>query len=111
MAALATHPQKATFKATEFEVSPKLPLKIRRQFRALCRQVGLERRVVFLNELIKEGALWAVAHVRLRADSRTGLPASCHRHHDRVPAMLMLPSLSTDPESTERAARTLLKDD
>jgi hypothetical protein len=45
------------------------------------RRVLLECGIVFLDELIKEGAgaLRAVAHIRWRADTRTDFPASRKR--------------------------------
>lgn len=43
-----------------------------------------ERGVVFLNKLLKEGALRAVAHIRRRAATRTSFPASRRRQHDRI---------------------------
>ena len=40
------------------------------------RQVLYERRVVFVNDLIKEGALWTVAHIDRRTNAQAGLRAS-----------------------------------
>jgi hypothetical protein len=74
MAALATHPWKTVFETAALEVSLELLCHIPRQRRALDRQLRLERRVVILNELIKEGAFRAVAHVRRRAHSPNWLP-------------------------------------
>ena len=67
MAAVAMHPQKPVIETPALEVIVELLLHITRQVRALRRQVRLERGIVFLNELIKEGALGAVAHIRRRA--------------------------------------------
>jgi len=57
MAGLAAHPQEAMHQA------PAL-------------QVRLERRVVFVYELIKESALRAMAHIRRCGDTRAGFPAN-----------------------------------
>jgi len=88
MTGVAAHSQKAVLKAPALEVVLELLLHIPRQVRALRRQVRLERRVVFLDELIKEPTLRAVAHIRRRADTRAGFPASRRRQHDRILAKL-----------------------
>ena len=49
---VATHPQKPALKTAAFEVCLELTLNIRRQFRAMCRQLGLERGIVFLDKLV-----------------------------------------------------------
>jgi len=92
MATVAAHPQKTVLETPALEVFLELLLNISRQVRALRRQVRLERGIVFLDELIKEGALRAVTHIRRRADTRTGFPASRKRQHDRI-----LAKLSTGP--------------
>jgi len=79
MAAVATHPQKAVLETPALEVVLEFLLHIPRQVRALRRQMRLERGIVFLDELIKEGALGAVARIRRRAATRTGFPASRRR--------------------------------
>ena len=56
---------------------------------ALCPQVRLERRVVFLNELIKEGALRAVALYTRRTATRTGFPAC--RQADMIASLRSYP--------------------
>ena len=84
MAAIAADPHEPVLEPAAPEVVLKLALDIRRQGRTLHRQVRLERRVVVLNELIKEGALRAVAFVDKRTNSRTGFTASRQRQHDRI---------------------------
>ena len=76
MTGVAAHPQEAVLKAAALEVIPELLLNIPRQDRALRRQVSLEGGIVFLDKLIKESALRAMARVHRRADTRTGFPAS-----------------------------------
>jgi hypothetical protein len=44
----------------------------------------LELGVVFLDKLIKEGALRAMTNIRWRADTRTGFRASRKRQRDRI---------------------------
>jgi hypothetical protein len=70
--------------AAALEVVLELLLDIRRQGRALRRQVGLEGGIVFLDKLVKEGAFRAMACVARRTDTRTGFPASRQRQHDRI---------------------------
>jgi len=85
---VAAHAKEAMLEAAALEVVLELLLHIPRQVRALRRQVRLERGVVFLDELIKEGALRAVAHIRRRNGARPGFPASRRRQHDRILATL-----------------------
>lgn len=66
------------------EVGLELLLDVRRQSRTPRREMRLERRIVFFSELIKEGALRAVARVDRRSNARTGFPASSQWQHDRV---------------------------
>jgi len=47
----ATYPQNILLEATAFEVSLELPIYVRWQFPALCRQLGLEHRIVFFEHL------------------------------------------------------------
>jgi len=97
MATVAAHPQKTVLQATAFEISLELPIDVCGQFPTLCRQLGLERRIVFVDQLIKQGALRAVALVTRRTDTRTGFPASRQLRHDRVPAMLSNDLKKTHP--------------
>jgi len=60
---------------------------IPRQVPALRRQMRLECGIVFLDELIKEGALRAATQIRWRAATRTGFPVSRRRQHDRILAI------------------------
>jgi len=60
---LAAHPQETLLEPAALEVILELLLDIPRQGPTLLRQVGLERGIVFLDKLIKEGALRAMAHV------------------------------------------------
>jgi hypothetical protein len=57
MTDVAAHSQEPVLKAAALEVILELLLHIPRQDRALRRQVGLERGIIFLDKLIKEGAL------------------------------------------------------
>jgi hypothetical protein len=91
MATVATQPQETMLETTALEVFLKLLLHIPRQIRALRRQARRERGIVFLDELIEEGPLRAVAHIQWRTDTRTGFPASRRRQHDRI---LAIPSFS-----------------
>ncbi len=84
MTGFAAVPQKPVPETPALEVIVELLLHITRQVRALRRQVRLERGIVFPDELVREGALGAVAHIRRRADIRTGLPASRRRQHHRI---------------------------
>ena len=70
--AIAAHSQETVFEAAAFEVFLEFALNIPRQFRALCRQMGQEGRVVFFDKLIKEGPFRAMARVTKRAAARTG---------------------------------------
>ena len=81
---VATHPQETILEPAALEVVVELLLDIRRQGRTLSCQVGLERGIVFLHKLVKEGAFWAMACVARRTDTRTGFPASRQRQHDRI---------------------------
>jgi hypothetical protein len=60
---------------TAVEVILELPLDIPRHGHALCRQMGLERGVIFFDKLVKEGPFRPVALVSSRAAARTGFPA------------------------------------
>jgi len=66
------------------EVRLELALDIRRQFRALGRQLGLERGVVFFDKLMEKGPFRVVALVLECTGTRTGLLASRQRQHDRI---------------------------
>jgi len=88
MATIAADPQETVLETPALEVLLELLLHIPRQGRALCGQMCLERGIVFLNKLIKEGALRAVAHIRRRTCARPGFPASRRRQHDRILAKL-----------------------
>ena len=70
MTSIAAHAQETMLETPALEVFLELLLNISRQGIALRRQVRLERRIVFLNELIKNGALGAVAHIRRHVDTR-----------------------------------------
>lgn len=50
MTAVATYPQEAVLEPTAYEVIREFLPEMVRQFRAPCRQVGLESRIVFFNE-------------------------------------------------------------
>ena len=52
------------------------------------RQLRFERRLVLLDQLIKEGVLRAMAHIHRRADIGTGVPGSRHLLDARVIARL-----------------------
>jgi len=92
MATVTAHAQEAVLEAAALEVGFEFLLNISRQGRAPCRQVLLERRVVFLNDLIEEGALRAVALIRRRIHTLAGFPASRQRQHDRIRARFCWPS-------------------
>jgi len=76
MTGIAAHAQETVLETPALEVVLELLLHIPRQDRALRRQVFLERRVILVNNLIEEGPLLAMAHIRRRAATRTGFPAS-----------------------------------
>jgi hypothetical protein len=76
VAAIAAHSQETVFETAASEVVLELPLDILRQCPALCRQMGHEIGVVFFDDLVKKGALRAMARVHRRANTRTGFPAS-----------------------------------
>ncbi len=86
MAAIA---REALLETAIFEVILDLLLGIRRQIGTLRHPVRLERRVVFHNELINEGAYRAMARIHRRADTRAGIPASRQRQHARIVARLV----------------------
>ncbi len=48
------------------------------------RRVCLERGTVVLDELIKEGALWAMTRLQRPADTGASVPASRQRQHVRI---------------------------
>ncbi len=52
MAGIAPHPQETVIETTALEVVLEFALDIPRQGRALCRQLGLEGGIVFLDKLI-----------------------------------------------------------
>jgi hypothetical protein len=64
MAAVATHPQEPVLETPALEVVLEFLLDISGQGIVLHRQMRLERGIVFLDDLIKEGALRAVALMR-----------------------------------------------
>jgi len=76
MAAFAAYPQESMFQPPAFEVILKLLVYIRRQISFLGFEVLLERRIVLVNDLIKESLLRTVAHIEPRALAQTGFPAS-----------------------------------
>ncbi|MFT4562267.1 MAG: hypothetical protein ACI9BW_002011 [Gammaproteobacteria bacterium] len=76
MATVTTYPQEAILKATACKVILELALDIPRQCASLRRQVDLERRIVFFDKLVKEGAFRAVAFIARRSNARTGFHAS-----------------------------------
>jgi hypothetical protein len=80
--------QEAMLKATALEVLLELLLNISKQTRILRLKMLLERRVVFVNDLVKKGTLRTVTHIQRRANTRTGFPASRKRQHDRILAKL-----------------------
>ena len=86
MTGAAANSKKTMLEASTLEVALELLLHISGQGVALRRQVRLERRVVFLDDLLEEGALRPMAHIRRRAPARTGFPASRQWLHARVPA-------------------------
>jgi len=81
---IAAHPQKAVLEAPALEVSLQLLRDIRGEVRALRSQVRLERRVVFLDDLIEERALRAVTQIRRRPLAQLGFRAGRQRQHDRI---------------------------
>ena len=72
----AAHAQETVLKAAAFEVGLELALEIAWQCRSLRRQAGLERGIVVIDELIKEGAFPAMAFVGRRPKACTGLPVA-----------------------------------
>ena len=70
MTGVTTHPQKAVLQPAALEVVFKFLLDIAGQRRTLRFQVGFERRIVFLDKLVKESAFRAVAFVVYRRFSR-----------------------------------------
>jgi hypothetical protein len=87
MAALAAHPQETVLQSPALQVVLEFLLDIPRQEGALGRQLGLERGVVFLDKLVKEGLFRAVALVASRPTAGTGFPATRQRQHDRILAI------------------------
>lgn len=67
MTSFAAYPQKSGLETPALEVVLELLLQVYQQVRTPRRQVRLEHGIVFLDELIKERALGAVAHTRRRA--------------------------------------------
>jgi hypothetical protein len=67
VAGLAAHPQEAVFETTAFQVLVEFALDIARQFSALRRKIGGERRVVLLNYVVEWGLFGAVALVTDRS--------------------------------------------
>jgi hypothetical protein len=84
MTGIAAHAQETVLETPALEVVLELLLNISRQGIPLRRQVRLERRIVFLDDLVKEGALRAVTHIQRRANTRPGFPASRQWLHARV---------------------------
>ena len=76
MATVTTNPQETVLEPAALEVILEFLFNISRQCRALRRQLRLERGVVFSNELIKERAFRAMAHIHRRANTRAGFPAN-----------------------------------
>ena len=71
-------------KAAAFEVGLELALDVARQYGSLRCKVSLERGIVVLDKLIKEGTFRAMACIGRRANARTGFPASGQRQHIRI---------------------------
>jgi hypothetical protein len=84
MARITAHPQETVLEPAALEVVLELLLDIPGQGHTPCHQVGLERRIVFLDKLVKEGMFRAMALVDRRANARTGFPASRQRQHVRI---------------------------
>jgi hypothetical protein len=63
MACITAHPQETVLEAPASEVILELLLDIPGQGPTLCRQMGLERGVVFFDKLVKEDLFRAVALV------------------------------------------------
>jgi hypothetical protein len=76
VAAITAYPQEAMHQAPALQVRLELLVDVPGQGLTLRRQVRLERRVVFVYELIKESALRAMAHIRRCGDTRAGFPAN-----------------------------------
>jgi hypothetical protein len=76
--------QEVVLEAAALEVVLELRFDIRRQVRALRRQMRLERLELLLDELAEERALRAVAFVYKRTNPRARFPASRQRQHDRI---------------------------
>jgi len=64
------------FQAAAFQEVIEFPLDIRRQYRALFRQMGGERRVILFNDLIEKSLLGPMALVTVSTQSHAGIP--CH---------------------------------
>jgi hypothetical protein len=79
LAVFTAYTQKTVLEAAALEVILELPLDIPRQDRALGRKMGLERGIAFLDKLVKERSLRALALVTQSTDARTGFPASRQR--------------------------------
>ena len=76
MTAVTPHPQETVLEAPAVDVILEFPLDISWYCRALCNQMALERGVVFLDKLVKEGLFRPVALVVSRSAARPGFPAN-----------------------------------
>jgi len=83
-APVAAHPQESMLKASALEVFFERLLHVPRQFLSLRRQVRLERGIVFLDELIKESPLGAMAHIRWRTGTCADFPAGGQQQWGRI---------------------------
>jgi hypothetical protein len=81
---IAAHAQKAVLEAPACEVGLELLRNVRGEVGALGSQVRLERRVAFLDDLIEERPLRAVAHISRGSDAQLGFRASRQRQHVRI---------------------------
>ena len=65
MAGVTTHPQEAMFQTAAFQVVLEFPPNIPWQFRPMCGQLGHERRIVLIYQLVEQRLLWAMAFVTM----------------------------------------------
>jgi len=86
VAGVAAYSQNGVFETAAFEVVVKLALHITCHFPASLRQMGSERRVVFLDDPIEQGLLGTVAFV---GNVAKALPAFCQQAVSRKPMTLI----------------------
>lgn len=74
MTTSAVHPQEPVLKATALQLTFEFLCDIPRQSEILRLKVLLEWRAVFVNDLVREGALRVAAHLNRHTQAQTGFP-------------------------------------